>query len=210
MRGWLQQIGIHHSLLLPGLLLAGLLSWQLFGRHPWKVSVETFIGMLAESLLFAFALILLGQLNDLCFRQMAAAPVVAALPASSSTHPLLVRAVGFLGAGVYEEFLFRLCLLPACYGLLRVLLVPSRAAVVLSVILTSLAFSVAHYLGPAGEVTSLGGVAESVLRICETCALWQSFVFRTVAGLFFAVLSSPAASASPSAAMRPTTCSWAC
>ena len=81
------------------------------------------------------------------------------------------RAISYIGAGVYEEVLFRLCLIPVAYGLLRTLLIPRRPAMLLAVLTTSILFSAAHYVGPAADQLTL-----------------FSFVFRATAGVFFALL----------------------
>ncbi len=81
------------------------------------------------------------------------------------------KAVTYVGAGIYEEVLFRLCLLPACFGLFRLLQLNTTWAAVLAVISTSLMFAIAHHVGPTGEAFRL-----------------FPFTFRLVAGLFFAAL----------------------
>lgn len=163
MRGWLQQLGFAHAWLLPVLVIGGLLIWQLAGRYPFRLSGETLLGMLAESLLFAFLLIIAGQLQDLAFHQLS-------LPTLAVDQRSL-RVITFIGAGVYEEFLFRLCLLPVTFTVFRGLQFNTKWAAILSVLLTGLAFSAAHYWGAAGDDFE-----------------WFTFTFRLTAGLFFAAL----------------------
>ena len=57
MRSWLSQLGFTQTFLLPALIVITLLLWHIFCKHPWKISGETLVGMFAESLLFAFCLI---------------------------------------------------------------------------------------------------------------------------------------------------------
>lgn len=185
LRGWLQQVGIGHNWLLPLLLAGVLLVWHMARKQPWRVSAEALGGMFAESLLFAFGLILLGQLNDIAFQRCGPALLAAG---GTLTVPATAQIVGFLGAGIYEEFLFRLCLLPLCYAAFRFLLLPARPAVVASVVLTSLVFSLAHYLHPEGSFASWQSFSAAMHQVRETPALWQSFAFRTTAGAFFAGL----------------------
>jgi membrane protease YdiL (CAAX protease family) len=79
------------------------------------------------------------------------------------------RLVAFLGAGVYEELLFRLMLLgPATWVLRRVGMAPTTS-IATAVVTTSLLFSAAHYL--SGEPF-----------------FWFIFFFRFLAGTFFAVV----------------------
>jgi len=85
--------------------------------------------------------------------------------------------VGFLGAGVYEELLFRLVLLSLVAWTVRRLGATDRPSVVVAVLLTSLAFAAAHYVGPYGEPLDW-----------HSFEFWFSFVFRSLAGVFFSVL----------------------
>lgn len=166
MRSGLAQIGLAHVWLLPGLVVVGLLGWHVAGKFPWRISAETLAGMLAESLLFACLLVVLGQLQDVAFQRWTSSNSLSVATAVSDA-----RFVALIGAGVYEEVLFRLCLLPACYGLFRLMGLTTGWAAGLAVLSTSLTFSLAHYLGPAADSFTL-----------------FSFTFRTLAGAFFAAL----------------------
>ncbi len=73
--------------------------------------------------------------------------------------------VGAVGAGIYEELLFRLTLLPLAYGLFRMLRCGPRGAAALAVVSSSLLFALCHHLGPHGEIPAVG-----------------PFLFRAVAG----------------------------
>jgi membrane protease YdiL (CAAX protease family) len=97
--------------------------------------------------------------------------VVASVSAVQQTPGVWPRLVAFLGAGIYEEVLFRLMLLPCCVAALTRVGVPRAKSLVAAVIVTSLVFALAHYIGPHGD-------------------RWQSFsfLFRAVAGSFFATL----------------------
>lgn len=84
---------------------------------------------------------------------------------------MVARAVTYVGAGIYEEVLFRLLLLPACYVWFRMLQAGPRASAVLAVVTTSLMFALAHYVGPAGDTL-----------------VPYTFCFRAAAGAYFAAL----------------------
>ena len=84
---------------------------------------------------------------------------------------LVGRLLGFVGAGVYEEALFRLMLLPPVASCAERLGARRGLRIACAVILTSLLFSAAHYVGPHGEAFEA-----------------FSFSFRCTAGAFFAVL----------------------
>jgi hypothetical protein len=146
--------------------------------------------MLAESLLFALLLVVVGQTLSLAFANLAAVPA-AALPvadaASGAMRSAAARTVSFVGAGIYEEVLFRLGLLPLCLLALRPV-VPRAVAMLLTVLLTSLVFAVAHYVEPAGAGWWIAEVPSAVRRVAMTQSLWFSFAFRSVAGALFAIL----------------------
>src|SRR3712207_1622850 len=61
MRSWLYAAGVHQSFVLPLVVMALLLIWNFYGYFNWRVRAQTLGGMLAESLIFAFALVLVGQ-----------------------------------------------------------------------------------------------------------------------------------------------------
>jgi membrane protease YdiL (CAAX protease family) len=125
--------------------------------------------MLAESLFYALALVVLGQVQDLALQQLEAAWVVAAM--KQTQLETLGRAVGFVGAGIYEEVLFRGALLPAIYLLVRGAQLPRKAALTAAVVLSSALFAAAHYWGPQSLAPDVRG-----------------FVFRATAGVLFGVL----------------------
>jgi membrane protease YdiL (CAAX protease family) len=75
-----------------------------------------------------------------------------------------------LGAGLFEEFAFRVVLLTVLLGLFRLIMRPAWAALV-AVILAALAFALAHYVGSLGEPLAL-----------------HSLLFRFLAGLLFTLL----------------------
>ena len=161
LRGGLEFIGLGVNWLPPLLVVAGLLVWQWVERHPWRVSWETLAGMFAECVVFAFVLLLLGQLQSQLF----------AMSLTQQEAAMLARTFGYVGAGIYEEVLFRLTLLPAAFGVLRQTPLPRAWSTSLAVLLTSVLFSAAHHVGSSGEPFDL-----------------FRFSFRTVAGGIFAML----------------------
>src|SRR5262249_55067880 len=81
----------------------------------------------------------------------------------------LDRIICYVGAGIYEETMFRLILLPAVYYCLIGLGIPSPLSMTLSITASALAFAAAHHLG----------------HLAEPFLLFN-FIFRWLAGLFFA------------------------
>jgi hypothetical protein len=176
--------GLRHPWLLPAIVIVLLGGWHVWERHPWRCSVDTLVGMFVESLLFALVLVVLGQLLHVGFER---ATQTTLSVSSASASPAAARAVGFLGAGIYEEVLFRLGLLPATVAVLRAGL-PRQAAVGAAVLLSSLAFAAAHYFEPAGATWWIEGMSEAAARVASRPALWFSFTFRCLAGVVFCVL----------------------
>jgi len=186
MRVWLHQTGLEIAWMPPILLLAALLVWQLKSRQPWNMTWDTLGGMAAESLLYAFVLIMLGQLTDFSFRHAPWARMQ--VDESVASTGFLVRIVSFMGAGIYEEFLFRLCLVPLTYVVFRGLLIPKNWSIAGTVVTTSLIFSLAHYLGPSANGHALAMLTDAAVRVQSSRELWFGFCFRTLAGMFFALL----------------------
>jgi hypothetical protein len=152
------------GLYLPGIaVVVALLLWQIMSEYPWRVCWHSLIGMAGESVLLAMPLLLL---NELIRRSSALAGVLT--PATSAFDNLLLS----VGAGIYEELVFRLIIIT----LLTVLLIDigglkQTPGVALTVILSSLMFA-AHHYWPVG--------ADS----------WSSgeFAFRAAAGAYLAAV----------------------
>ncbi len=177
LRSWLVTVGLDAAWWPPLLIVLGLLCWQLAARHPWRVSLDTLAGMFAESVLFAFLLVLLGQLQSRLFTAAFAlesngfGPNCLTVALNNSSSEALARGLSFVGAGIYEEVIFRLTLLPLAAALLRQTVVPRAWVLALAALLTSVLFAAAHHAGPAGEPFEL-------FRFC----------FRMLAGIVFAAL----------------------
>ncbi len=164
-RTYLEQISQGSSVYLPAFIVTGLVIWQVAGKFSWKITPDTLLGMFAESLLFAFMLILLAQLQGYAFQQLQTHGIIASIGTSTT------QIISFLGAGIYEEFLFRLLLLPLCYGVFRLARLNHFWAAALAIISSSCTFSIAHYVGVTSDNFEV-----------------FSFLFRTLAGCFFSLL----------------------
>jgi membrane protease YdiL (CAAX protease family) len=81
-----------------------------------------------------------------------------------------------LGAGVYEEIVFRFLLLGGCYALLRrVFLVSFTVSTVVAVLLSSVLFSLYHHIGPYAEPLA---APVFLFRMAAGVALGLVFIFR--------------------------------
>jgi hypothetical protein len=171
LRHLLDALGFGQYFLLPVLTVLGLLAWQFLAHDRWRVSVSVLPGMAAECVLWAVVLIGLARLQQDLWPLATTASGPDALQLATLAQGLLARLVGYCGAGLYEEVLFRLLMLPlAVWGLER-LGCSTSAAGLWAIRISSLLFSAAHYVGPLGDTFAV-----------------YSFTFRTVAGVFFAVL----------------------
>jgi Type II CAAX prenyl endopeptidase Rce1-like len=145
-------------------VVAILLGWHLSRRDPWRIEPGLYFGMAGESFLWAIPMLLMAVLVA------RGAPMYA--PAGGDMHGLTwqTRAVLSIGAGVYEELLFRLILITFLNILLvDILRLSLGIAIPLILVISAVMFSLYHYLGD--EPFSLA-----------------TFLFRTVAGLYFAGL----------------------
>ena len=180
LRHLLDALGFGQYFLLPLVTVLGLLAWQYLAHDRWRMSLAALPGMTAECVLWAVVLIGVGRLQQSLWpfhQQFAhlAQPQWEFLQlhadAGFGWHAVLTRLVGFCGAGLYEEVLFRLLMLPIAVWAFERLGCSPLSAGFWALLLSSLLFSAAHYVGPLGDSFSL-----------------YSFTFRAVAGLFFAML----------------------
>jgi hypothetical protein len=167
LRSGLSNLGLGHYFLLPALTIGLLLAGQHARQASWRFSPTVLYGMACESLLLGAALLLAAELQGTALRHVLSWE--GTLPSCAIRGDSLGSVVAFAGAGVYEEALFRLALLPLTACLAQALGAPRWSAVAMAVLVTSLAFAGAHHLGPSGEAF-----------------LWPAFVFRTLAGGAFA------------------------
>ena len=134
------------------------------GRLRWRI----FAGMAAESIVLALAFgLVVGTLTAQIlqpFGLMAIAPVDALGPIS-----ILVIS---LGAGIYEELVFRVLLVGAlAWGGRAVLGWRTRTAGIVATVVGALVFSAVHYIGAYGDPFELA-----------------SFTYRFVGGLAFSAM----------------------
>jgi len=164
LRSLLEVLGFGEYFLLPLLTVCILVAWHHTTRQPWRLRPGLFWGMAGECILLAFCLLLLLNVQ----RGLSQA---AGLAVALSVGQHVGTAVGYLGAGIYEELLFRLMLLSGLIWLLRWMKVEPPQRLLTAVLASSLFFAAAHYVGPYGyPLTAF------------------SFLFRFVAGVFFAIL----------------------
>ncbi|MFM7136408.1 MAG: CPBP family intramembrane glutamic endopeptidase [Planctomycetota bacterium] len=160
LRTLLDHLGFGQYFLLPALTIVGLLAWHHVEHDRWRFSPGVLGGMAVESVLWATVLYGIAILQNRFW------PIAVALD-----EGIVARLVAFCGAGLYEEVLFRLLLLPAVTWIAARLGAGPVAAAAWGVTGSSVLFSLAHYVGPLGDAFD-----------------WHSFTFRFLAGVFFALL----------------------
>ena len=135
------------ALSLPGFLLAGIFLVQhVLSRGPWIVDLSIVARMFAESLMLAVPLLVFAALLER-LTPLAGIEQFGALP-------LGARIAVSIGAGLYEELVFRMFLIGAFTFILAELTSLRRgAAIATAVALSSIAFALYHPLaGPDGTV----------------------------------------------------------
>lgn len=153
---------------LPALAVVSiLLWWHIARRDPWGVRPQTLGLMAVESVCWAVPLMAVAYLMA---SYVPLTALVAGAGVGGSEPTLAAMIVLSLGAGIYEELVFRLIAFAVLsFVLSDVLGVKPRTTVVITLLVSSVAFSLYHYLGWEQPH-------------------WQTFVFRTVAGFFFGAL----------------------
>jgi membrane protease YdiL (CAAX protease family) len=181
---WLMAVaewtGVHRSFAcaFPGIVVGViLLCWHLAARHSWKVHWKWLAGMAAESLILTLPLFLVGALMNV---PMHAGVQAAQIPAPPPHQPYLAHFVISIGAGIYEELVFRLILMGLLIMLFEdVLKLKAPVAIILGVILSALLFAAHHYVGVEG-----GHIA----RLQAESFTPGGFLFRSLAGVYFAAV----------------------
>ncbi len=164
MRRLLDLLGFGQHFLLPILTVCILLGWHYLSRQPWQLSGGVISAMGVESLLMGICLRFILFVQDATYHVFHQAVVV-------NIGEKFRDAVGFLGAGIYEELLFRLILLSLLAWALRHAGATPRMSMILAAVIMSFLFAAAHHIGPNGE-----------------SVVWFAFLFRFIAGMFFSIL----------------------
>jgi hypothetical protein len=167
LRWALEYFGLSQLYAAPLLIAVVFVVWSALRRRDRPadlLGVET--GMAIESIGFALGLWALSR---------ALAPMLDGLgvhmQVPGQTEQAIGQVITYVGAGIYEELLFRLLLYSGLIIVLRWLRMSLLIAVLSAAIASAAMFSLAHHLGPYGE--SFNNYV---------------FLFRMLAGLYFALL----------------------
>lgn len=148
------------------LLLAGAWAvWQDRQRHPGPMRAGVLAAMLLEALVYAALFgFVVAALTAALLGGGAGLAVVRGQPRQAL--PMDAQLVVSLGAGIYEELLFRVLLVSGLLGLATLLRWPRALGLTTAIVGSAVIFSAFHYVGPLGDTFGLA-----------------SFTFRAVAGL---------------------------
>jgi len=168
----LHLMGIGGPLISLTVVVATLLFAQQLQGRRWRLPRPgTLTLMSCECLIFALPPFLLGKLVH----------QVLLSAGSEGELPFLVNIILSLGAGVYEEFLFRFLLMGALFALFRWLWDLRDTRLYVTVVLTqAVLFALFHHLPGGGETLDWAYVTSGHFL--------RAFAFRTLAGVYFAYL----------------------
>ncbi len=168
----LKTLGIGGPLVSLCVVVVVFLFLQQFRNRPWRLPrVGTLALMCLESLIFALPPFLLAKLVSM----------ILLAAGSGQALPFHVNLILSLGAGVYEEFLFRFALMGLLFVAFERLGNLKNARLYVAAVLTqAVLFALFHHLPGGGEELTW-----AALRSGEFV---RAFAFRTLAGVYFAYL----------------------
>ncbi len=170
---WLRQLldnlGFTHFLLLPVLTCGILLGWHHLRREQWRVGWIVLYGMLVESLVLGCGLMVIAHVQS-------------SVLFLGQDQGKLSHLIAYFGAGIYEEMLFRLMLVPALAAVCRFVGASRGPSFVCAVVAASLLFAAAHY-----QLDFSIGTWRVGISVGDHFS-WMSFFFRVSAGAFFSAL----------------------
>jgi membrane protease YdiL (CAAX protease family) len=145
----------------PLAVIAILFFWHLARKDPWEFSPELYAGMAAESFVWGVPFVVIGM----AVLRHIPSPAAAALGPSLPWQTQVVLSVG---AGIYEELLFRMiAIIVLSIIFIDVLEMKTPSAIPLIIVISAVLFAAYHLLGQ--ESFAMG-----------------AFIFRTVMGIYLA------------------------
>lgn len=160
------------GLYLPGaVIIAVMLVWHVLERHRWQIKPGVLLGMTLESALWVLPLLVFAVLW-----QRHAPPALAAdnpILIPLADHPWQARLTLAVGAGLYEELLFRLVLITGVHFIVADLMrLPSSTAYVVAAMASALSFALYHNVRLA-----TGGVDLRLVGFLAIAGLYFAFLF---------------------------------
>jgi membrane protease YdiL (CAAX protease family) len=174
---WLRQslsaLGFGQYVLLPLLTFGVLLGWHHVRHDPWHIRPRVIGVMWLESLVLGVALLVFANLLGSWLPPLSLAP---------GERSAWSKLIGYLGAGCYEELLFRLLLLSGIALAAKYAGLNRRGSLIAAIGISSVAFAAVHY---RFELSLFGW---SIGPAYGDSFAWFTFLFRTAAGVFFGCL----------------------
>ncbi len=180
---WLGLLGMAGPLLSLILVVVVFLAMHAMTGRSWRrPGAATWLLMVVESLILALPVFLLSRLvmNIIDYLPLAASAEYGgeSLPAAPIALPWQANMILSCGAGVYEEFFFRVLVMGLLVLVLRkVFRVRSGWRYVIAAVLQAALFAASHHL-PGGQ--------EEITAYAQLRGYLPAILFRTAAGLYFA------------------------
>ncbi len=166
LRQFLELMGLGQYFLLPVLTISVLLAWHHLRHYPWQVYPRLLPLMLIESVVLGVLLLGLAHVQAAVMKLQ-----IVTASTGADVDMTTRQVVAYFGAGIYEELLFRLMLIPALIAFIQGFAFPKVVATFAAMLISSLIFAAAHYnlFVPGGDPIDA-----------------YTFLFRLSAGLIFA------------------------
>ena len=166
----LEWVGLNIPFFTAGVILIVLVCQQLMHHESWKINGWSVLRIYLESILWVLPLVALAWLTTNTM------PASILPPQESPAMDIIRKIMGAIGAGVYEEFVFRLVLLQGLLLLFIDILKSDKfATTIISIFVVSVVFTACHFT--MGELTSL------------TTLNWSRVIFLLLAGCMWGVLA---------------------
>ncbi len=172
----MHRLGAGELIILPLLTIAVLLVWHHWKKDRWQIRPAVLAGMLLESVFLGFILLWAAKAQSALLGEAATSEAITLSARISAANSVewWSTTVSYLGAGIYEELVFRLLVLLPVIALGKRFCGEKKVYLVVSVVfVSSLFFALLHYQGlnPAGAPFD-----------------WPSFTIRVAASMFFCLV----------------------
>ena len=163
LRNLLEYLGVNAMFTCSAILLGGILIFIIYLglKNKKRLQFRYFGYMIIESAILALLFgLVMGKISSLFTLSV------------NQGSTLGTRVLLSIGAGIYEEFVFRVLILSGLIIIfIRIFHVKPATAILNATILSSCSFAIFHYIGPGKDLFNV-----------------HSFLFRLLAGLVFGVL----------------------
>jgi membrane protease YdiL (CAAX protease family) len=161
MLGFFQDLGVAGRFVPAFALVTVLLVWHVLKDDPWRLRPAVLAVMVLESFAWTVALVVLIALVQLIGSGGGAPAAAQAQPGSLVGLPWQSRVAISIGAGLYEELLFRMVGMAALHFVLVDLTrMSERVAATIAILLSAAAFAAYHdVLTPDGHLQTLRAVS---------------------------------------------------